>query len=140
MNDIGFPSECVEWPYRSDKDGYGIFTGAGKSHFTAARLMYQLFVGDVPEGAFVLHRCDNRKCCNPAHLFIGTHEDNMADKIQKKRHLRSDGLGKNTSASEEVVRSIRLGEIDRKKAEEIGVSKSSFYRFRSGSNQKAIIR
>lgn len=133
-----FSDECVEWPYRIDKDGYGVFTGAGGRHVTAARLMYSLFVGQIPDGMHVLHKCDNRRCCNPSHLFLGSHAENMADMVSKKRNLRSDGWGVNTKASAEVIEKIASGEISISVAETLGISKSSFYRFRIGGHRKVV--
>lgn len=52
---------------------------------TASRFAWTITNGEVEEGQHVLHRCDNPRCCNPGHLFLGTHQENMKDKAKKGR-------------------------------------------------------
>lgn len=81
-------SGCWEWQGFRSPRGYGKFTVGRLGTVTAHRLAFQLFCGPVPDGMFVLHRCDNPPCCNPTHLFLGTHADNMRDRDTKGRTLR----------------------------------------------------
>lgn len=79
--------DCWIWNGLKTKTGYGqmsIGGRKGKIWFTH-RFSYQLAYGEIPEGAHVLHRCDNPSCVNPNHLFLGTHKDNMQDMVNKGR-------------------------------------------------------
>jgi hypothetical protein len=76
---------CIEWQ-RSLLSGYGY----GQVYFLdkkwlVHRLVWTLKKGEIPEGLCVLHKCDNPKCCNIEHLFLGTHQDNMTDMVNKGR-------------------------------------------------------
>ena len=79
--------ECWNW-LASYRGFYGQFWVNGnmiKSH----RYAYEIIFGKIPEGMCVLHKCDNPKCCNPEHLFLGTQEDNIHDACIKVRgHFR----------------------------------------------------
>ena len=77
-------SGCQEWQSTLHRDGYGKFWYKGKQMPTH-RMSYMLFVGEIPEKGWVLHKCDNRKCVNPHHLFIGNRIDNIKDMDSKKR-------------------------------------------------------
>jgi hypothetical protein len=84
------PDECWEWQNSLSHDGYGWFRlGSNKDGKAIAvrahRLAYELTQGPVPRGMYICHTCDNRRCCNPAHLFLGTHRENMQDMTRKHR-------------------------------------------------------
>ena len=80
------PDECWGWYGRSQR-GYGRFRFGGLTQRTH-RLAWAFAHGPVPEGMCVCHHCDNPRCCNPKHLFIGTSADNNADKVAKGRQSR----------------------------------------------------
>ena len=103
----GGPDECWEWQAHINKDGYGMISVDGvveRSH----RMSWKLTNGDIPKVMCILHSCDNPRCCNPSHLFLGTQKDNVADMVSKNRHRGSPGI-KNPSAklTEDEVGQIR---------------------------------
>jgi len=89
---IKIPNGCWLWKAGTFKDGYGCFTYNGKIQ-RAHRVSYQLFLGSIPEGLLVCHKCDIRKCVNPDHLFLGTVLDNNLDCIRKNRHGKKGAKG-----------------------------------------------
>jgi len=80
-------SGCWEWRGDHDGKGYGVILVSGRAQ-QAHRAAYRFFCGPIPEGLFVCHHCDNPPCCNPVHLFLGAHADNMRDMALKGRAIK----------------------------------------------------
>lgn len=90
--DIRMPNEC--WPWRAQRNtrGYGQFKVHSDGCWRpvgAHRMAWQLTYGAAPNELSVCHTCDNPPCCNPAHLWMGTTAENMADRNAKERQARS---------------------------------------------------
>lgn len=91
--DFDSKTGCWNWKAASDGSGYGSLRWKGKSQ-RPHRVVWELWNGSIPAGLFICHHCDNRSCCNPQHLFLGTPRDNTRDGMSKSR-MR---FGKATSA------------------------------------------
>jgi hypothetical protein len=81
---LGSPNECWEWQGGSYANGYGSFR-LGGPNTGAHRASWILSHGDIPNGLHVCHKCDNPKCVNPAHLWLGTIRQNYDDMVAKGR-------------------------------------------------------
>lgn len=80
----GADDECWPWLGHCLPKGYGRLK-VQRRRILAHRYAWELTRGPIPEGLFVLHRCDNPPCCNPAHLFLGTKGENNTDRSKKGR-------------------------------------------------------
>jgi hypothetical protein len=130
--------ECWEWKGYKNDDGYGR-TWINDKGYYAHRVIYDLAYPNTislsaPESTsdngFLLHTCDNPSCCNPKHLFVGTHADNMADKVAKGRSPdftgdKSPRAKLSMSQAIEIREKRKQGISAKDLAEQYGISLSS---------------
>ena len=130
---------CWNWQRAINSDGYPSVTLRDPRRKTFAhRVSFQLAYGDIPADQEVCHRCDNPRCINPDHLFLGTHTENVRDAIAKRRHAHGEGSRK-AKLSEAQVRAIRAdARSDTVVARNYGVSAGCIWSVRSGQTWKHI--
>lgn len=98
--------ECWNWDHATN-DVYGVATLDGKQQ-SAHRISWQIFYGEIPKDKIICHECDNQLCFNPYHLFIGTHEDNIMDKVNKRRQAKGESIHMSKLTYENVKEIRRL--------------------------------
>ena len=132
---------CLEFQGYRIKKGYGyIGTENGKTT-TTHRLAWQIAHGPIPEGMFVLHKCDNPPCCNPDHLFLGTNKDNMDDRSNKQRQARGSRMGSSKLVESDIPvirKRLSAGETHRSIAKSYGVSSPIITYINTGRTWKHI--
>ncbi len=137
-NKIIRTATCWLWnaSVRKAKDGYGQInaTGSPTKKLMAHRVAYELYVGSIPKGMLVLHRCDNPRCVNPEHLFLGTPLDNTTDMIRKGRNAsqagETNGYAKLTWKAIHLIRSDNR--LQRVIAAEYGVCQTLIGKIKRG--------
>lgn len=118
---------CWEWRGALNTGGYGMQVIQYRNTL-AHRVSWELHNGPIPSGLLVCHRCDNRRCVRPDHLFLGTDADNFADMRAKGRHPRGEQHGRRRLTAAQVVEireryaagGVRLLDLSR----EFGVSQA----------------
>ena len=125
---------CHEWKSTLHRDGYGKFHYEGRQ-LQSHRVAYILYVGEIPDGMFVCHHCDNRKCVNPEHLYLGTPKQNMQDKISRFKGLW--GRMKYTQSQiDECIRLCDSGITQSKIGKMLNMDQTTVSRFKLGKYLK----
>jgi len=121
-------SGCWEWTGDTDGSGYGRFWD-GEQKTRAHRFSYTMFKGEIPSDMCVCHSCDNRRCVNPNHLWLGSHADNARDRDDKGRW----GGGRPPTADRDyVVELINSGLSNKEIAGIVGVTVGRVSHIRNG--------
>ncbi len=128
---------CWDWSGMFNTNGYGRFSLNDK-HRLSHRIAFEMFIGPIPDGYMVCHRCDNRRCVNPYHLWLGTQSENLKDAFAKGRMFRPDTNGErngNRKLDWPKVNAIRaMNSMGIKKtliAQSFGVSPSTIFEIAS---------
>lgn len=135
--------ECWNWNAKSKCRGYGYFSLGGRKgrHELSHRVAWTFVNGPIPDGeghhgTVVMHTCDNRLCCNPSHLRLGSQADNVRDMLNKGRKVSNPPKGEahhNAKITEQVARAIKRDSLPVKQcASKFGVSRYIVGRIKSG--------
>lgn len=128
-------SGCEEWQSTLNQAGYGKFYFEGRQ-VVASRVSYLLFKGDIPRGGWVLHHCDNPKCVNPDHLYLGTAKENARDREARGRGMKGRRRHRPPHTAELIsaCRDLHVnGKSQQAIAKEFGISQPSVSRFIRGT-------
>ena len=131
---------CWLWSGSSVRGGYGQI-GISRKLTLAHRVSYTEYVGLIPAGLLVLHRCDTPPCINPDHLFLGTTADNTADKIKKGRQPNGESMYNSKLIYADIIKihgMIAAGMTQRYIAGQFGVNTSLISRINAGKRWKHV--
>ena len=124
-------SECWPWTRGVNRAGYGAFKVDGRSQ-GAHRIALQLFIGRVEAGVIVRHGCDNPLCCNPFHLTTGSHNDNVADRVERGRSAAGETNGRARLTADQVRTIRRDNRPHAEIAKDYGVDRSTVSHIKKG--------
>lgn len=135
-------SECWLWKAYIHPSGYGVIRSGDGMEFSH-RISWKLEYGDIPDGLYVLHTCDNRACVNPSHLFLGTYKDNAVDRDNKKRGSIPNNKGSNHGLSKlvenDVVYILTSDASSKELAIKYGISPKTINKIRRRKSWKHVI-
>lgn len=139
--------ECWEWRGATTADGYGWLSLGGRNGPAGAhRISWNLHKGSIPDNLWVLHRCDNPRCVNPEHLFLGTTQDNTADMVAKGRHRpppypigEQQWSAKLTAEKVRLIRSMADNYSHRDISSRFSISKTQVARILCGKSWRHVL-
>lgn len=131
------PDKCWEWTAGRNENGYGTLNWQRRKMEKAHRVSWIVAHGDIPKGLEICHSCDNPPCCNPSHLFLGTHNDNIQDMIAKGRLVvpRGEKHGNSRFSDAQVVEMRKLhqeGQTPAQLSRLFGISKTHIHSILKG--------
>jgi hypothetical protein len=135
---------CWNWIAATNARGYGVVGrgGRGAGLHKAHRASWMVHRGDIPDGMWVLHKCDNPRCINPEHLYLGDHQQNVRDMVSRGRNVIPDNRGERASWAKltaEAARDIKSRRLTgREFAELYRVSLSAVRRIWEGKNWSSL--
>ena len=94
-------NQCWNWNKSCNPNGYGQIRLEGKNGYVH-RVVYSVFVQEIPENLIVRHKCDNKKCCNPEHLELGTRSENQLDNVIRNSDYKPSSNGQLTKITREL--------------------------------------
>jgi hypothetical protein len=130
----GEGNACWVWVGYLHDGWHGQVRVGGKARY-AHRVSWEMANGPIPEGMVVRHRCDNPACVNPRHLELGTHADNVADRVARGRSAKGEANGRAKLSGEKVeaIRArIESGDAQTQIATDFGVSRRAVYKIKTG--------
>jgi hypothetical protein len=129
-------SGCWLWTAAHWKNGYGRFAKTTDQSVPAHRMAYQLFCAEIPKGQCVCHKCDNKSCVNPDHLFIGSHQENANDKVLKNRQAKGSKIRILALTKNEAAEIMKSKDSIRKLADKYTVSYGVVWGIKNGKSYK----
>jgi hypothetical protein len=118
--DVRGKDQCWEWMGALHYKGYGEFAPIAKHKTKSHRFAWESKNGPIPDGKMVCHKCDNRPCCNPSHLFLGNAKTNMDDCTNKMRHCHGEKSPKAKLTESDV---IAIRNADKTKRTRLSIAK-----------------
>jgi len=116
-------SGCIE--FQGERGGGGEYYGCvhiSGIRWIISRAIYHFLIANIPKGMQVLHRCDNPSCINLDHLFLGTHKDNMQDKISKGRGRAHGKLSPDKKLIHRILSKVKEGTAYKEISAKLGIS------------------